>query len=151
MGERGPDRHRRLRWDGLGRLAGIDDGDGELALDVDASGHLVGVGDTTLAWDPNPEAEEISSVAEQSVLAVAGHVVALGGPSSVDWVATDWRGSLGTRGPWGEASDMPAGDAPAGQEATWAQLGFLGEVEVAGLVWLRSRLYDPASAQFRVR
>jgi len=41
--------------------------------------------------------------------------------------------------PWG-AGTATAGDGPA--------LGYLGEVEVGGLVWLRNRVYDPATRQF---
>lgn len=51
-------------------------------------------------------------------------------------LAPDVHGDLGPRDPWG----VPASSMP--------QLGYRGELEAAGLVWLRHRAYDPATASF---
>ncbi|MGI8750881.1 MAG: RHS repeat-associated core domain-containing protein, partial [Acidimicrobiales bacterium] len=42
----------------------------------------------------------------------------------------------------------PGGAAADGPGGAYPRLGFLGEVEIGGLVWMRSRLYDPATGQF---
>ncbi|MGI8752152.1 MAG: DUF6531 domain-containing protein, partial [Acidimicrobiales bacterium] len=102
VAESGPGGERRLRWDALGRLVAVDDGRGEVPVDVDASGHLVAVGDTTLTWDPTGLVPEVTALGDRSVLRLAGHVVATAGPDGVDWPVTDWRGSVGERGPWGD-------------------------------------------------
>ncbi|MGH8907050.1 MAG: RHS repeat-associated core domain-containing protein, partial [Egibacteraceae bacterium] len=56
------------------------------------------------------------------------------------WLDADWQGSIGgaMRDPWG------AGAAETGGHG----LGWRGELEVDGLVWLRNRVYDPASRVF---
>jgi len=70
-------------------------------------------------------------------------VIGLGGPlatardGEAEWLAPDWQGTLGgPRDPFG---------APA---RSGLALGYRGELEFAGLTWLRARAYDPSTRGF---
>jgi len=108
-------------WDALSRLAFIERDGQRVDLDIDPFGSLVGVGDTTLEWDPTALAAEL--------LAIDGR--------TVPFPTGDWRGSARPTDPWGAST----GGADVG-------VGFRGELELGGLVWLRNRVYDPAARQF---
>ncbi len=154
--ETGPARSRRFAWDGLGRLTGVDLGQGERAVDVDALGHLAGIGGTRFAWDPTGPVAELVAVDDREVVTVAGQALGTvgdppGGPGeTVRWLGADWRGSADAAGaaerdPWG----APTGDAVDGAGAgAEPGPGFLGELDLGGLTWLRHRVYDAGTRQF---
>jgi RHS repeat-associated protein len=62
------------------------------------------------------------------------------GADGATWFASDWRGSARPTDPWG-TSERDDGLAP----------GFLGELGIGGLLWLRNRVYDPSGRQFLSR
>jgi RHS repeat-associated protein len=150
--EVGPTGTRRFRWDGLGRLTEVAGADGRAhTLDVDALGHLAGYGDHRFAWDHTGPAPELAAIDEREVVAVAGQIVGTAA-AALDPAAADWRGSLGpahaSRDPWGAVLPAPAaGDGAGDREPGGVGLGFLGELELDGLTWLRHRVYDPATRQ----
>ncbi|HMG42506.1 MAG TPA: RHS repeat-associated core domain-containing protein, partial [Acidimicrobiales bacterium] len=62
----------------------------------------------------------------------------VGRDGAVDWLAHDWQGSVGPAAdPWGAPVDP-----------SQARLGYRGELEVDGLLWLRNRAYDPSTRSF---
>jgi RHS repeat-associated protein len=74
----------------------------------------------------------------------AGRTAASDDPDgAVTWCSADWRGSVAPRDVWGRPPR-------SGSEVDLA-LGFGGEVEVGGLVWLRHRVLDPITGQFLSR
>jgi RHS repeat-associated protein len=132
----GPTGTRTWTWDGLQRLTAIAD----TPVSVDALGRLDTVGSAELWWDPASPLGAPLTIGTDVVGSFGGHVLATADGSDVTWQAADWRGSVAERDAWGRASDFPTNRG--------ASLGFLGEVEVDGLVWLRARLYDPTTAAF---
>jgi RHS repeat-associated protein len=140
--EDSPDGTRRFTWDGLGRLAGVDADGVEYRFDVDALGRLAGVDGTALDWDPGRPVSELLAIGDEPVISAAGRVLGVAGADGApDWLAGDDRATTDRgdgRDPWGAGGEAGAGPA----------LGYLGEVEVGGLVWLRNRVYDPATRQF---
>ncbi|MBO0728955.1 MAG: hypothetical protein J2P57_06820 [Acidimicrobiaceae bacterium] len=133
--EQGPTRRRAYRWDALDRLVGVDDGDDRRDLEVNSRGQLLSAGDVELSWDPTGTVAEVATIGDESVLTIGGHLLAMSGPRGVRWTPTDWHGSPAGRGAWG---------GPAGPDVG---IGYRSQVEVAGLVWLRARVYDPVSGQ----
>ncbi|MEA2188567.1 MAG: hypothetical protein QOK16_3578 [Solirubrobacteraceae bacterium] len=139
---------RTWRWDELGRLARIEssgpgtDGERTTIVTVDALGELAEVDGTPLLWDT---ADAYSPLAWMDERAVIGHGApwALVGDSTAEWLAPDWQGTIGdsARDPWGTA--MNGSGAGSG-----LQLGYRGELEFDGQVWLRNRAYQPASRSF---
>jgi RHS repeat-associated protein len=77
---------------------------------------------------------------EQAVVG-GGAPLALAGGGEHEWLAPDWQGTVGdlVRDPWGAA---------AATDAVALRLGYRGELEVEGDVWLRNRIYQPASRSF---
>ena len=158
----GPAGERRYSWDGLGRLTDVDDDDRTREVDVDALGRLVGFDGTTFTWDAAGPVADLVAVDDREVVGAAGQVLGTAGPGGgVDWFGVDHRGSVagagGGRDPWGSATHGPAGadaatgDAGAGNpdaDAGAPGPGFLGELDLGGLTWLRNRLYDPGTRQF---
>jgi RHS repeat-associated protein len=123
----------RYGWDDLGRLAWIERPDGDRrTFDVDPFGSLTRIDDTTLTWDPNGPIPELRAI---------GNL-----PVPVPLPEGDWRGSLRPTDAWGLPSSAATSDDRS--FAPGPALGFLGELEVDGLVWLRNRVYDPATRQF---
>src|SRR4051795_2506508 len=55
----------------------------------------------------------------------------------VEWLAPDWQGTIG-----GPRDAFGAPSIPA------LGLGYRGELEFAGLTWLRARAYDPSTRAF---
>jgi RHS repeat-associated protein len=124
----------RYRWDGLGRLNRIDGRDGStIVLDIDARGDLRAVDATGLVWDVAGQVRQCG--AAQVVVGAGSALATERGP-----VRPDVHGHLGgsARDPWG--SPATTGAEPG--------FGYRGEIEFGGLVWLRNRVYDPATAGF---
>ncbi len=121
------------RWDAWGRLQQVTRPDGTvIGLDVDARGSLRAVGDTGVVWDATCAVPQVRMLGKRPV---TGPALAAGRCP----LRPDVRGDLGgARDPWG----LPAF---AGTEP---RLGYRGEVEFGGLVWLRHRVYDPTTAGF---
>ncbi|MFN2555885.1 MAG: toxin glutamine deamidase domain-containing protein [Nitriliruptorales bacterium] len=146
VGESSRDGEVAYTWDSLGRLSSIRGTRGgrvtETNLRTDALGDLVAVDDTTLVWDRSRGLPVPRRIGAADIVGVWDPlaVVTSGGSS---WVATDSRGSIGDAPDvWGGGSGI---DAVA---AAKVDLGYRGELNVAGLVWLRNRAYDPATAAF---
>ncbi len=141
----GPGGTRRYDWDGLGRLSRVETDDGHHDLDVDALGRLAAVDQTALAWDPTTAIPELLTIGDRQVINAAGLVLGLTGSDDTTWLDGDGRGSTDRadgRDPWGATSEpatVPGGDP---------SLGYLGELDLDGLVWLRNRVYDPDTHQF---
>ena len=151
LAEEGPGGRRRFHWDPTGRLTAIEHpGDRRVEVDVDALGTLRSVGGTSLTWDPTGAVPELLTVGGREIVTAGGHAVgSVSAAGEVDWPETDWQGSVAPgdgagRDPWGRAVGGDAGAAPAARPAP----GFLGELDLGGLIWLRSRLYDPATRAF---
>ncbi|MGH8907052.1 MAG: RHS repeat-associated core domain-containing protein [Egibacteraceae bacterium] len=103
---------------------------------MDAFGDLAAVDGTPLLWDPTGFVSQLRWLGGTAVI---GDDVRLWSTGAV-WLDADWQGSIGgaMRDPWG------AGAAETGGHG----LGWRGELEIDGLVWLRNRVYDPASRAF---
>jgi len=135
--EQQDDLSRRYRWDGLGRLTAVETGERTTSVAVDALGELASVDAIPLLWDTADPLSPLASLGEQAVVGL-GSPWATAGAGTREWLAPDWQGTVGApRDPWG------APGAPAGP-----QFGFRGEVEFAGDVWLRNRLYQPTTRSF---
>jgi RHS repeat-associated protein len=146
IAERRPTETVRYRWDETGRLEAIEresaSGLERIDMQVDVIGWLSGAAGMALEWSPGgPLGELPVSIGDRQVVVLPGLPIATtssGPDGSVDWLSTDWRGTVGDHtGPWAEPEP---GQGP--------RLGYLGEVQVGGLVWLRNRLYDPATHAF---
>ena len=109
---------------------------------VDALGELAEVDGTSLLWDTADPLTPVAWMGGQAVIG-AGAPWALAGAEGATWLAPDWQGSIGgPRDPWGAVeSGTPA-------PGTELQLGYRGEVEFHGQVWLRHRVYDPGTRGF---
>ena len=142
----GPAGPRRYTWDELGRLSGIAIDDRHHELDVDALGQLAKVDGTLLTWDATASVPELLAVGERQVISAGGLVLGLAEPGgATSWLSGDALGTTDRgdgRDPWGAtgADDPATGGQPS--------LGYLGELDLDGLVWLRNRVYDPESRQF---
>jgi len=130
---------RAYRWDALGRLVAIEDGERTTRTSVDALGELAEVDGAPLLWDT---ADPMSPSAWIDGRAVVGH----GGPwatasgEDAQWLAPDWQGTVGEpRDPFG---------APLAPPDPSLRLGYRGELEFAGDTWMRARLYDPVTRGF---
>lgn len=135
----GGDLDRRYRWDSLGRLVAIEDGERTTSTEVDAIGELAAVDGTPLLWD---SADPLSPLAWIGDRAVIGHgapwATAAGGDA--EWLAPDRQGTV-------DAPRDPFG-APLAPVDPGPRLGYRGELEFAGETWLRARLYEPATRGF---
>jgi RHS repeat-associated protein len=119
---------RTFTWDALGRLSGVE----ERTVAVDALGELAAVDGTPLMWDT---ADPMGPLSWLGDAAVVGHGApwALAGADGAEWLAPDWQGTV------------------AGASSAGPRLGQRGEVELDGLTWLRSRVYDAATYAFLSR
>ncbi|MDQ6782257.1 MAG: DUF6531 domain-containing protein [Actinomycetota bacterium] len=139
------------RWDRLGRLRSVERTDPEghshiTSLDVGPLGELNDVDGVSVDWWPTGMfGQTPAAIGDRQLVCVDGHPVAWAGPGGeVEWVAADWSGSVGdTSTPWGPNLD---GAIPAGPRLGWG-----GEIEAGGLIWLRNRVYDPATRAFLSR
>ena len=103
-------------------------------MSVDALGELATVGDADVLWDT---ADPFAPPAWVDGRAVIGQWATAGPDGDVEWLDADWQGTVGgTR----DAFGAPAQDG--------LRLGYRGELEFAGLMWLRARAYDPATRGF---
>lgn len=139
----------RYHWDGADRLVAIEHSrDGEpdrrVELAYDPLGRLVSAGGRPLSWGPadGPLGMSPTHIGDRELVGVPGAPLAEVDGSGVRWLSADWRGGIGTRDPWG---------TPGRAGAPHPEIGFLGEVEVDALVWLRNRWYDPATHTFLSR
>jgi RHS repeat-associated protein len=139
------DLSRCWEWDEQGRLRAIrsqPSGEDErtTTVVVDALGELAEVDGSALLWDSADPLAPLAWLNEQAVVG-AGAPWALAGSDAATWLAPDWQGTIGMpRDPWGASSGGGEADAKRGPH-----LGYRGELEFAGDVWLRARVYEPAS------
>ncbi len=148
--ERSPLGTVTYRWDGLGHLTGIErtaapDGghpgeSTERRVVIDGRGTLRRLGDTPIDWlDDGPFGDIPLGIDERTIVGLPGLPVATVGDGTVEWLSTDWRGTVGAQyDPWGATAEP---DDEVG-------LGYLGEVQMDGLLWLRNRIYDPSTHAF---
>ena len=139
-------------WDTRGCLSGLtvaEDADSSLRVlstHVDALGYVDHIDDIDLEWDYASILPTLSGIAGHPLVALPGGVV-LGAPGSS--TSTPWRGAGILR----DLDNPYAPQASIGMPAEWglpAGVGITpnGGLEVAGLSWLGTRLYDPATAGF---
>ncbi|MEA2221942.1 MAG: hypothetical protein QOH83_318, partial [Solirubrobacteraceae bacterium] len=139
---------RCWEWDEQGRLRAIrsqPSGGGEqvTSVVVDALGELAEVDGRSLLWDSADPLAPLAWLDEQAVVGAGAPWALAGGDGAATWLAPDWQGTIGApRDPWGAPGAAEAG-AMRGP-----QLGYRGELELAGDVWLRARVYEPASRAF---
>lgn len=148
ISDRSADASVHYSWDPAGRLAAIErvtgDSTHRVEFGYDVLGRFVQVGDIDLEWDGSAAFGLLPSrMGDRRFLEVAGVVLAEQRDGKVSYLSADWRGSVGSRLVWGERVARQTSVTPAQPE-----LGFLGEIEVFGLVWLRNRWYDPATHTF---
>jgi len=141
LAERSSGQTRSFHWDALGALAQIEvltqTGTSVTSLSRNALGELVAVGDTTVAWDPTSFAPQVRQLGSAQVIG-SGEPLGTAGPRGVEWLDTDWLGTPGaTSDVWG-----------ANGEAREPTLGYRGELQIGGLLWLRDRVYDPTTRVF---
>jgi RHS repeat-associated protein len=136
IAETGPDGQRRYEWDDYGRLAAVTTDGRRLPVRVDALGNLAVAGDVSLLWD-------VASVPAAPVAIDGAALIGWGTPwasagdGAARWLTPDWQGTPGGgRDAWGAPASDPV------------RIGYRGEVEFAGLTWLRDRVYDPAARGF---
>ena len=101
---------------------------GGTGVEVDALGELAAVDDAALLWDTADPLAPLAWLGDQC--------------RSPGWPAgeADWQGTPGApRDPFG---------APLAPPEPGLRLGYRGELEFAGLTWLRARAYDPATRAF---
>ena len=135
--EQRDDLSRRYRWDALGRLTSVETDEAATTVAVDALGELASVDGTPLMWDTADPMTPLTWMGDQAVVGL-GSPWATAGAGATAWLAPDWQGTVGAgRDPWG---------APAATAGP--QLGFHGEVEIHGDVWLRNRVYQPGTRSF---
>ncbi|HEY8545508.1 MAG TPA: DUF6531 domain-containing protein [Acidimicrobiales bacterium] len=125
----------RYGWDWRGRLAEVDG----TRLEVDALGDLVDVDGMALRWDRS---------GGLPLLRWYGGTAVLGHPQPFALVPRDGDPVLlapdaGGTIPRDDRVLDPWGAGPPG-----FGLGYRGELEVDGLVWLRNRAYDPVTRSF---
>lgn len=121
-------------WDWLGRLSHRDG----THLAVDALDDLAEVDGMPLLWDPVGPVPQLRWLDGTAFVGDQSAWAAVPRDGAAFWLAEDWQGSVGSADPWG----LPAaGGAELG-------LGYRGELQVDGLLWLRHRAYDPATRSF---
>jgi RHS repeat-associated protein len=144
----GPGKKLHYTWDGADRLVAIErigpEGSVRVKLAYDPLGRLVEAGDQELEWGPpdGPLGLVPTRIGDRELVALPGVPLAEIAAGRPRWLSADWRGSVGARSAWGAG--------PGGGDGGPA-VGFLGEIEVEGLVWLRHRWYDPDTHTFLSR
>ncbi|KUL25127.1 RHS repeat-associated core domain-containing protein [Actinoplanes awajinensis] len=118
---------REYRWDRFGRLSSA----GGLPVRFDPLGELAEVAGQPVFWEPGP-AGSPCWLGDRPVSTAGGAPWSIG----TDRLVPDWQGTPDDRDAWG---------APARAEPG---IGYRGELEFAGLTWLRHRAYDPATHAF---
>jgi RHS repeat-associated protein len=147
VSESGPDGQVEYQWDGLGRLAEVTrrgvDGTAEVTdLTLGYEGEPLRVGETAMSWaHVDGIGLQLHAIDDATVLWVDRVPVATV-DRAVSWVAADWRGTVGASAdPWGSLAPRADLVGP----------GFLGELQLGDLVWLRNRVYDPTTHAFLTR
>lgn len=139
------------RWDSLGRLRAVErtDPNGRshtTSLGVGPLGELNAADGVPIDWWPTGMfGQAPAALGAQQLVCVDGHPVAWAGPGGdIEWVTADWSGSVGdTPTPWGPSENSGIAAGP--------RLGWCGEIEAGGLIWLRNRVYDPTTRAFLSR
>ena len=144
VSEVGPEVSRSFGWDAFGSVQQVEvtDADGTRATSVvvDALGELAGVGDTTLMSDSADPLSPVCEVGGRPVVSAgAPWAIAEGGKPVGS--GPDPTGTLGSVDAWGAS----------GSSSSVPTIGYRGEVSFEGLVWLRNRVYDPATRGFLSR
>ena len=134
--EHGGGLERMYRWDALGRLVEVEDAGRVTRTSVDALGELAEVDGTPLLWDTADPFAPLAWLDDRAVIG-AGQPWATARDGDVEWLAPDWQGTIG--GPR---------DAFGAPSLPGVELGYRGELEFAGLTWLRARAYDPSTRGF---
>ncbi len=141
--EEGSGHEREYAFDELGGLSAITVGDTTTPVAVDALGELAQVGATALLWDSADPLAPLAWIGERAVIGDATPL-ALAGDAGHEWLAPDWQGTIdgaAPRDPWGAAT-------PSTEQRVFANLGYRGEVELSGDVWLRNRIHQPGTRSF---
>jgi RHS repeat-associated protein len=133
---------RDFEWGRTGWLAGITDRSTNgptrrTALSVDTDGHLSAVNGLPITWDVAQPVPVLAGIGDASVLAT-GPLTGVGNT----WNASGWRTGAATSAidPWTQADGRNL--------AGGISISRTGGLAVAGLDWLGSRVYDPASRGF---
>ncbi|MDP8961723.1 MAG: RHS repeat-associated core domain-containing protein, partial [Actinomycetota bacterium] len=114
-------------------------------LMVDALGDLAEVNDIPLLWDPTGVVSQLRWAGGTAVIGRDEPWATIDPSGAASWLDVDWQETVGdsSRDPWGADGQATA---PVGADPV--RLGWRGEVEVDGLVWLRHRPYDPHTRTF---
>ena len=137
--QRAGDELRVLRWDVRGRLSAIETRAHTTRLDIDALGELAALDETPLLWDTADPFSPLVRIGERAAVGPRAPWASVG-CDEAEWHPRDWQGTEG--GPhdtWG-VSGAPQRGAP--------RVGYRGELEFDGAIWLRNRVYDPATRSF---
>ncbi|HEY8544844.1 MAG TPA: DUF6531 domain-containing protein, partial [Acidimicrobiales bacterium] len=162
--ETGPDGTRTYRWDRAGRLVAwrTEAPDGTVTsreLRYDVTGRLAAVDGTPVAWDTSQLLEplvaagtaRVAGVAVPEAAGVVGRDGAVrratpAGPG--DRVPDPWRPDAPAVPLAAGTPDGGAPDGGASPDGAGLALSARGELCIDGLVWLRARVYDPATRSF---
>lgn len=109
----------------------------ELDVRVDALGCLAAVNGVELDWDIAGGLPQLSSVGGDAVLSLLGGALL----TSAGVLGSGWRADVSD--PYSQGAAVGVGGFPAG-----AGLSAAGRVQLFGLEWMGSRLYDPSSLGF---
>jgi RHS repeat-associated protein len=142
---------RRYHWDDLGRLTSIErGGEDPLHVAVDALGELAAVDGRALMWDTAHPLQPLTWSGGDAVIGEGAPWALAGEAAGARWLAPDWQGTVGedSRDPWGALLAAAGTGAAAAGTGTAARLGYRGELELDGDIWLRHRVYGPASRSF---
>ena len=147
--ERRGDDVTTYRRDALGHVRTIErvaDGqESSVEFEFDPVGELTAIDGQPVDW-PSTVYGRPFSVGGATTIEAAGSPVATVDGGELRWMSCDWRGDVGEGyGPWGSQPSA----APQLDEA--ASLGYLGELGVGPLVWLRRRLFDSSIHAFLER
>ncbi|KUL25122.1 RHS repeat-associated core domain-containing protein [Actinoplanes awajinensis] len=149
--ERGAGRDVGYRYDAAGQLLSRTDGDARTRFEYDADGCRTAAigpdGRVDYRWDAYGRLTGVGDIVVE--------VDPLGELASVGGVPVWWNSADPIGAPcWIGGDPVVTGGAPDGRDdwgspaATAPGVGFRGELEFGGLVWLRNRVYSPADRTF---
>jgi RHS repeat-associated protein len=140
----GPRGTREYGWDGLGNLSHVTDTPAggsprTTRLTVDDLGTLAAVDGVALMWDVTDPVTPLTWIGGRAVVGDGRPWALVPAGADDPWLVPDWQDTPDGPGadPWGTGAES-AGPGP----------GHRGELAVAGLLWLRNRVYDPATRAF---
>jgi RHS repeat-associated protein len=137
--ETGPRGERQFEWGPFGLTAVVSES-GRLEVETDLTGRPRRIGETRIVWEETPAGSRVLSVGDALVVNIGERPVAVSrSAGSVEWMDGAGFGLAGGRDAWGRPARDLAGDPT---------IGWRGGIEVAGLVWFGSRLYDPNTRCF---